>query len=67
MPIAIVTNIFRIFTTAIGAYAVSKELAESFLHEISGMLVFITALLLMIIFGAILIWIRKHFTSSAQQ
>ena len=67
IPIAIVTNIFRIFTTAIGAYAVSKELAESFLHEISGMLVFVTALILMTILGAILVWIRKRFTASPQQ
>ena len=67
VPIAVTTNIFRIFTTAVGAYAVSKEIAEDFLHEISGLMVFVTALILMIIFGAILQWIRKSFISSSAQ
>ena len=61
IPIAIVTNIFRIFITAIGAYAVSKELAEDFLHEISGMLIFFIALILILILGSILKWIRNRF------
>ncbi len=63
IPIAIATNIFRIFITALGAYAISKELAENFLHELSGMLVFITALIMMLILGAILRWIRNRFIS----
>ncbi len=63
IPIAIVTNIFRIFVTSVGAYAVSKDLAESFLHEISGLLVFVTALILVIILGALLKWIRSRFLS----
>ena len=63
VPIAIATNIFRIFTTALGAYAISKELAEDFLHELSGMIVFVTALIMMLILGAILQWIRNRFIS----
>ena len=63
IPIAIATNIFRIFTTALGAYAISKELAEDFLHELSGLLVFVTALIMMLILGAILRWIRNRFIS----
>lgn len=59
IPIAIVTNIFRIFVTAIAAYAISTEFAEDFLHELSGMLVFATALVLTLIAGAILKWRRK--------
>ncbi len=65
VPIAIATNIFRIFTTALGAYAVSKELAEDFLHELSGMIVFFTALIMMLILGAILQWIRNRFISAS--
>lgn len=65
IPIAIATNIFRIFTTAIGAYAISTELAEDFLHEASGLLVFFTALILLLITGSILAWIRKRFQSSS--
>lgn len=59
IPIAIVTNIFRIFVTAIAAYAISTSFAEDFLHEISGILVFVTALILTLILGGILRWQRK--------
>jgi exosortase len=65
IPIAIVTNIFRVFITAVGAHAISIEVAEGFLHEFSGMIVFLTALIIMLILGAILKWIRKRFTSSS--
>ena len=60
IPIAIVTNIFRIFVTAIAAYAISTEFAEGFLHELSGLLVFITALILILILGALLKWRRNR-------
>ncbi len=63
VPIAIMTNIFRIFSTALGAYAISTELAEDFLHELSGIMVFISALIMMLILGAILQWIRSRFIS----
>jgi exosortase len=60
IPIAIATNIVRLLFTAVGAYAISTNLAEDFLHEISGLLVFVTALLLMFLTGAILKWQRKN-------
>lgn len=60
VPIAIATNIFRLIFTGISAYAISTEIAESFLHEISGLLVFVTALILLMITGAILTWIRNR-------
>jgi len=44
----------RLLFTAIGAYAVSVKLAEDFLHELSGMMVFISALIIIIILGAFL-------------
>ena len=59
IPVAIVTNIFRIFVTAIAAYAISTGFAEDFLHEISGLLVFVTALIMMLILGGILRWRKK--------
>jgi exosortase len=59
-PIAIATNILRVATTALGAYTISTSLAESFLHEVSGAMVFITALILVIILGAILKWAKKR-------
>lgn len=59
-PIAIATNIFRVVTTGLGAYTISTSLAESFLHEISGAMVFISALILVIILGAILQWAKNR-------
>ena len=64
IPIAIVTNVFRVFTAAFGAYAISKEVAEDFIHEISGLFVFFTALVIMVILGNILIWIRNRLRRS---
>jgi exosortase len=62
--IAIGTNVFRVFATAVGAWAISKQMAEDFLHEISGLVVFVVALILMVILGAILQWIRNRLRSS---
>lgn len=59
IPIAIVTNIVRILVTAIAAYAISTEVAESFLHDLSGLLVFVVALILTLLLGAALKWRRK--------
>ncbi len=59
-PIAVVANIFRIITTALGAYAIDKSLAESFLHEISGTIVFLVALILIFILGALLKWAKNR-------
>lgn len=54
VPIAIAANIFRVTFTAVGAYTVSRELAEDFLHELSGMMVFIVAFVMLFVWGAIL-------------
>ncbi len=54
IPIAIAANIFRVLFTAVGAYTVSKELAEDFLHELSGMMVFIVAFIMLFLWGAII-------------
>jgi len=54
IPIAIAANIFRVLFTAVGAYTVSRELAEDFLHELSGMMVFLVAFIMLFIWGAIL-------------
>ena len=59
IPIAMAANVFRIFVTAVGAHSISKEMAESFLHEISGLLVFVSALVMMMITGVILRWTAR--------
>jgi len=60
VPIAIAGNVFRLLFTAIGAYTISTKLAEDFLHELSGMLVFVFAMIVLMILGAILKWPEKH-------
>ena len=54
IPIAIAANVFRILFTTVGAYTVSRELAEDFLHELSGMMVFIVAFIMLFLWGAII-------------
>lgn len=54
IPIALIANVFRIFVTAVGAYTVSPKLAEDFLHELSGLLVFIVSFVCLFILGSIL-------------
>ncbi len=60
VPVAIAVNIFRLVITAFGAYAISPKVAESFLHELSGLLVFIIALVAIIIIGSILGWKKSR-------
>ncbi len=54
VPIALVANIFRIIITALGAYLISPKMAEDFLHELSGLVVFIISFICLFILGEIL-------------
>jgi len=45
IPIAIGANVFRIFITAIGAYTISPKFADGFIHEASGLVVFLVGFL----------------------
>jgi exosortase len=53
-PIAIGANILRIFITALGAYVISPKLAEDFLHKLSGLIVFLTAVFSLFVFSRII-------------
>jgi exosortase len=54
IPIAIAANIFRITVTAIGAYGISRKIADDFLHELSGTIVFMFSLICLMILSSIL-------------
>jgi len=60
IPIAIGANVFRLFITALGAMVIGPEFAEGFLHEFSGILVFLTGLVSLVIAGGILRWIGRE-------
>ena len=59
IPIAIGANVFRIMLTASGAVLISPELAEGFLHEISGLVVFLVGFILLEIAGTSIKWFGK--------
>ncbi len=54
VPIAIAANIFRICVTAVGAYGVSREIAEGTIHELSGTIVFMFSLVCLLILSSVL-------------
>ena len=58
VPIAIGANVFRIVITALGAHFISPKLAEGFLHEISGLMVFLVGFLSLGMAGTVINWIR---------
>jgi len=48
VPVAIVTNGFRVAGTGIAAHRFGAAAAEGFFHEFSGWLVFVSAFMLML-------------------
>lgn len=56
IPIAIAANTIRLTVTAVGAYAVSPAFADGILHEISGLMVFFTGFLMLLLVWGLLRW-----------
>ena len=54
IPIAIIVNIFRLTITAVLARYIGPETAQGFLHELSGMVIFIVALIFLYLFYLVL-------------
>ena len=56
VPIALAANVFRVWATALGAYAISPKVAEDFLHEFSGVMVFVVSFMFLFVLGGIFYW-----------
>lgn len=54
IPTAIIVNIFRLSMTALLAQNYGSQVAEGFLHEVSGLLVFVVAFVLIFLFYSVL-------------
>jgi len=60
VPIALAANVFRVWATALGAYAISPKVAEDFLHEFSGIIVFVFSFIALFIIGGIFYWWQRR-------
>ena len=58
IPAAIAANTLRLVVTAVGAHMVGPSFADGVLHEISGLIVFLSGLLMIMIAAGILKWVR---------
>ena len=54
IPIAVVSNVFRVLVTSIGVAAVTDQITKEPLHSVMGLSVFVVAFILLFMFGAIL-------------
>ena len=54
VPVAIVTNMFRVITTGVLASRYGAAAAEGFFHEFAGMAVFLLAMIILFVESAIL-------------
>lgn len=60
IPVAIIANVLRLFVTAIIALIFGIKHAEGFLHEVSGIFVFVSALTILGIEGILIAWVGKR-------
>ncbi len=60
VPIAVAANVVRLTVTALGAYTIGPQFADGTIHEISGLIVFVTGFILLMITAGILKWIKLN-------
>ncbi len=63
VPISLAANIVRIMATILMGYYVSKNLAQGFLHEFSGLFVFVLSLGGLVLVGRFIAWRRGRVIS----
>lgn len=63
IPVAVAANTARLLTTAVVSAIGSPETADSFMHDVSGALVFLFGLMGLLLVGVILEWITKKRTA----
>ncbi len=56
IPVAIAANTIRLTVTALGAYTIGPEFADGTIHQISGLIVFASGFLLLLLAYRILKW-----------
>jgi len=56
IPIAIIANTVRLILTAVVSAVASPEVADSFLHDLSGIVLFMIGLLALLLVGRMLEW-----------
>src|SRR5262245_22257084 len=56
VPVAIVTNGFRVAGTGVGAHYFGAAVAEGFFHEFSGWIIFISAFVMLLALHRVLVW-----------
>jgi exosortase len=64
IPVAVAVNIVRLTSTAIMARFIGPEAAQGFLHEMSGILVFVVALILIYFICLLLTKIERAFLTA---
>ena len=60
VPVAMAANVARLVVTAVLATLAGQETAESFLHELSGVVLFVTGVLSLVLIAGVIRWIERR-------